>query len=40
MKEYTPWVIFADDKKILGDSLTDYINMPEVRQAMNIPDDV
>jgi len=40
LKEYTPWAhrsLLRDDNIILGYSLSDYINLDEVRKAMNIP---
>ena len=40
VEEYTPWVKHAKGDHVLGATLTDYINMPETRKAMNIPDTV
>ena len=42
-KEYTPWMFDADstdDQPILGDAVTDYMNMNTTRTAMHIPDEV
>ena len=42
--EYTPWMrhLLGDstDAPVLGDQVTDYMNLPETRAAFNIPDDV
>jgi len=44
MSEYTPWLKYKlfdnDTEPILGDFFTDYMNLPEVRKAFNIPDSV
>jgi hypothetical protein len=39
MQEYTPW-LKSSNAKILRDGTTDYVNRPDVRKAMNIPDSV
>jgi len=39
--EYTPWMKKAALRSpILGDGVTDYVNRPDVRLAMNIPDSL
>ena len=40
MQEYTPWVRHAKGDQVFGAPLTDYINLPETRKAMNIPESV
>lgn len=42
MSQYTPWLedILPEDQPILGDYMTTYMNKPEVRAALNIPDKV
>lgn len=42
MGEYTPWLkhTHSSQLKVSGDFLTDYINRADVREAMNIPDNV
>lgn len=40
MSEYTPWMKSQDNGDIFGDALTDYINSPATRKALNIPDSV
>jgi hypothetical protein len=38
MDEYTPWLKgVAAPHPSLGDGMTDYANLPEVKEAMNIP---
>lgn len=39
VQEYTPW-IQVQDKRILRDGLTDYINSAAVRTALNIPTSI
>ena len=38
VEEYTPWVPHVKGDAVFGVSLTDYINLPEVRAAMHIPE--
>jgi len=41
--EYTPWapqVKKSKNEPILGDTVSDYMNLPETRTAFNIPDTV
>jgi len=39
--EYTPWAPKTESNmKVEGDFLSDYLNSPKVRKAMNIPDFV
>lgn len=42
MAEYTPWAnpLLKENKFRLGDYISDYMNTPEMREALNIPDDV
>ena len=42
MSQYTPWLadMMPDDEPILGDYMSQYMNKPEVREALNIPDKV
>lgn len=43
MKEYTPWAKHISEKAshpLLGAYMSDYINRPDVRQALHIPDDM
>lgn len=40
MKEYTPWAKHIEDNAahpLLGDYMSDYVNRPDVRKALNIP---
>ena len=40
-EEYTPWLKEKDFKSILlGEFMADYVNRPDVREAMHIPDTV
>ena len=41
MQEYTPWVKHLEnvDSPLLGDFVSDYMNMEETRKAFNIPSD-
>lgn len=42
MKEYTPWAKHISEKKshpLLGAYMTEYINRPDVRRALHIPDE-
>ena len=40
-KEYTPWAKHTHGSdNIMAVNVTEYINLPEVRKAMNIPDSV
>ena len=38
VEEYTPWIPHVKGDQLFGVSLTDYINLPLTRKAMNIPD--
>lgn len=40
--EYTPWLKkpALKSKRLLGDYVSDYINLPETRSAMNIPSKI
>lgn len=43
MKEYTPWAKHISENMshpLLGAYLTEYVNRPDVRQALNIPDNI
>ena len=43
MKEYTPWAEHISENMshpLLGAYLTEYVNRPDVRQALHIPDSV
>ena len=40
MSEYTPWMKHLENDVVLGNAMTDYINSPDVRKALNIPDSV
>ena len=41
MSEYTPWLKKYILKDLVnGDYVTEYLNREDVRQAMNIPDDM
>lgn len=44
MQEYTPWasnvMVQTNKSVLLNDFVTDYMNLPETRKAMNIPSDV
>lgn len=43
MKEYTPWAKHITEKKshpLLGAYLSEYVNRPDVRQVLHIPDHV
>ena len=41
MQEYTPWVKHLENANspLLGDFVSDYMNMEETRKAFNIPSD-
>lgn len=41
LEEYAPWLkdIGVQSNILLGDAVTDYINEPAVREALNIPDE-
>lgn len=43
MKEYTPWAKHIQENSshpLLGAYLTEYINRPDVRRALHIPDKI
>lgn len=41
MGEYTPWIKhLTDDRKVMGDFLSTYMNTVELRTALNIPSEV
>jgi len=43
MKEYTPWakhIVESENHPLLGDGISSYINDPETRKALHVPDSL
>lgn len=43
MKEYTPWAKHISDRSnhpLLGAYMSEYVNRPDVRQVLHIPDHI